>query len=307
MMSYASGLGSDLGYPVLDEDLHAYVDRQLASDRRPAVEHYLRDHAESARRVSSYIAQREALRAALAGPSSEPIPPWLDPHLLRRHRLSERRNVWRAAAAVLLAIGVGGTVDWLVDGAAIVNQVPLCRCSYGPYARAMIRICKEESFHQRQGFEILHTLAHGTAAQRAMAQDAVDVAKVFAFGREHEIPVTLRSGGTSLNGQAQSDGIMVDVRRHFASARVLDGGARVRCSPAIVLGRVNRRLAKHQRRIGPDPASTDIATVGGVIANNSGGMRCGVRHDAYQTLRALTFDCERVGEDLLVSARLREW
>jgi ring-1,2-phenylacetyl-CoA epoxidase subunit PaaA len=67
-----------------------------------------------------------------------------------------------------------GAIGWLVDGAAIMNQVPLCRCSYGPYARAMIRICKEESFHQRQGFEILHTLSHGTEAQHAMAQDAVD-------------------------------------------------------------------------------------------------------------------------------------
>ena len=67
-----------------------------------------------------------------------------------------------------------GAIGWLVDGAAIVNQVPLCRCSYGPYARAMVRVCKEESFHQRQGFEILHTLAHGTPAQKAMAQDAVD-------------------------------------------------------------------------------------------------------------------------------------
>ena len=67
-----------------------------------------------------------------------------------------------------------GAIGWLVDGAAIVNQVPLCRCSYGPYGRAMVRICKEESFHQRQGFEILHTLSHGTAAQKAMAQDAVD-------------------------------------------------------------------------------------------------------------------------------------
>ena len=61
-----------------------------------------------------------------------------------------------------------------MDGAAIMNQVPLCRCSYGPYARAMIRICKEESFHQRQGFEILLRLASGTPGQRAMAQDAVD-------------------------------------------------------------------------------------------------------------------------------------
>jgi ring-1,2-phenylacetyl-CoA epoxidase subunit PaaA len=67
-----------------------------------------------------------------------------------------------------------GAIGWLVDGAAITNQVPLCRCSYGPYARAMVRVCKEESFHQRQGFEILHTLSHGSPAQKAMAQDAVD-------------------------------------------------------------------------------------------------------------------------------------
>src|SRR5688572_8283201 len=67
-----------------------------------------------------------------------------------------------------------GAIGWLVDGAAIMNQVPLCRCSYGPYARAMIRICKEESFHQRQGFDILRKLGHGTAEQRAMAQDAVN-------------------------------------------------------------------------------------------------------------------------------------
>jgi len=67
-----------------------------------------------------------------------------------------------------------GAIGWLVDGAAIANQVPLCRCSYGPYARAMIRICKEESFHQRQGYEILYTLGHGTPGQREMAQDAVD-------------------------------------------------------------------------------------------------------------------------------------
>jgi ring-1,2-phenylacetyl-CoA epoxidase subunit PaaA len=67
-----------------------------------------------------------------------------------------------------------GVIGWLVDGAAICNQVPLCRSSYGPYARAMIRICKEESFHQRQGFELLMTMMRGTPAQRAMVQDAVD-------------------------------------------------------------------------------------------------------------------------------------
>jgi ring-1,2-phenylacetyl-CoA epoxidase subunit PaaA len=67
-----------------------------------------------------------------------------------------------------------GAIGWLVDGAAIMNQIPLCRCSYGPYARAMIRVCKEESFHQRQGFEIMLTLAHGSEEQKAMAQNALD-------------------------------------------------------------------------------------------------------------------------------------
>ncbi|HVT64809.1 MAG TPA: 1,2-phenylacetyl-CoA epoxidase subunit PaaA [Mycobacteriales bacterium] len=67
-----------------------------------------------------------------------------------------------------------GAIGWLVDGAAIMNQVPLCRCSYGPYARAMKRVCKEESFHQRQGFDILVTLCRGTDEQRAMAQDALN-------------------------------------------------------------------------------------------------------------------------------------
>ena len=67
-----------------------------------------------------------------------------------------------------------GTIGWLVDGAAIMNQIPLCRCSYGPYARAMVRICKEESFHQRQGFDILNELCNGTVEQKAMAQDAMN-------------------------------------------------------------------------------------------------------------------------------------
>jgi ring-1,2-phenylacetyl-CoA epoxidase subunit PaaA len=67
-----------------------------------------------------------------------------------------------------------GAIGWLVDGAAIINQIPICRCSFGPYSRAMIRICKEESFHQRQGYEILLALCRGTAEQKAMAQDALN-------------------------------------------------------------------------------------------------------------------------------------
>ncbi len=131
-----------------------------------------------------------------------------------------------------------------------------------------------------------------------MAREAGDVAKVLAYGRERGIPVTFRAGGTSLNGQGQSDGILVDVRRHFGGVAVEDGvpregGAEVeaalaRVKPGTVLGHANRVLAPHGRKLGPDPASTDIACVGGVVANNSGGMRCGTTKDSYSTVRALT-------------------
>jgi D-lactate dehydrogenase len=120
-----------------------------------------------------------------------------------------------------------------------------------------------------------------------MARTVDDVAKTLAYARRTRIPVTFRAGGTSLNGQGQSDGILIDVRRHWTGVQPEDEGRRVRVKPGTVLGRVNALLAEYSRRIGPDPASTDIACVGGVIANNSGGMRCGVVHDAYQTLRAM--------------------
>jgi D-lactate dehydrogenase len=120
-----------------------------------------------------------------------------------------------------------------------------------------------------------------------MARDTDDVARTLAYARGKGIPVTFRAGGTSLNGQAQTDGILIDVRRHWTGVEVEDEGRRVRVRPGTVLGRVNQLLKPHSRRIGPDPASTDIACVGGVIANNSGGMRCGVVHDAYQTVRAM--------------------
>ena len=120
-----------------------------------------------------------------------------------------------------------------------------------------------------------------------MARDTDDVSKTLAYAREKDIPVTFRAGGTSLNGQGQTDGILIDVRRHWTGVEVEQEGARVRVKPGTVLGRANAVLVPYSRRIGPDPASTDIACVGGVIANNSGGMRCGVVHDAYQTLRAM--------------------
>src|SRR3954453_3996975 len=106
-----------------------------------------------------------------------------------------------------------------------------------------------------------------------MARDTGDIAKVLAYARRAKTPVVLRGGGTSLNGQGQTDGILVDVRRHWRGIEVLDGGDRARVRPGIVLGYANRVLAEFVSRLVPDPVSTDIATIGLVIANNSGGMR----------------------------------
>jgi D-lactate dehydrogenase len=121
-----------------------------------------------------------------------------------------------------------------------------------------------------------------------MAHDAADVGKVLGYARASGIAVNFRGGGTSLNGQAQTDGIMVDVRRWFSGVKVEDGGARARLRGGTLLGLANRLLARHGYKLGPDPASKDIATIGGVIANNSGGMRCGVTWDSYSTVESMT-------------------
>ncbi len=120
-----------------------------------------------------------------------------------------------------LTWGDVGAIGWLVDGAAIVNQVPLCRCSYGPYARAMVRICKEESFHQRQGFEILWTLARGTASQQAMAQDAVDRwwwPSLTMFGPPDSAASDARSGDPRPSDAAQVGAAPAPRSRHSAQS-----------------------------------------------------------------------------------------
>ena len=121
-----------------------------------------------------------------------------------------------------------------------------------------------------------------------MAHDAADVARVLDYARRTGQPVNFRGGGTSLNGQAQTDGIMIDVRRWFSGVRVEDEGRLARLKSGTLLGLANRLLERHGYRLGPDPASKDIATIGGVIANNSGGMRCGVQWDSYSTIESLT-------------------
>jgi len=123
----------------------------------------------------------------------------------------------------------------------------------------------------------------------AVPRDIDDVVALLRCAAELGTPLVFRAGGTSLNGQAQTDSILVDVRRHWRGVEIEEGGAWARAQSGAVLGLVNRRLARHGRRLGPDPASTSIACVGGVVANNSGGMRCGVVADSYRTVTAMKF------------------
>ena len=116
-----------------------------------------------------------------------------------------------------------------------------------------------------------------------------DIVKLFRYCRETGRHATFRAAGTSLNGQSLSDDILIDVRRHWYGSEVEDAGKRVRARPGTILGHVNSQLQRHGRRLGPDPASSGACTIGGVIANNSGGMRCTVSRDAYHTVSALTF------------------
>ncbi|SOC53827.1 FAD-binding and (Fe-S)-binding domain-containing protein [Ornithinimicrobium cerasi] len=117
--------------------------------------------------------------------------------------------------------------------------------------------------------------------------DRDQVATVMAACDRAGTSLTFRAGGTSLSGQAVTDTVLVDVRRHFRDVEVLDDGARVRVGPGVTVGRVNALLARHGRRLGPDPASESACTVGGVVANNSSGMQCGTEANTYATLESL--------------------
>src|SRR6202041_1719439 len=121
-----------------------------------------------------------------------------------------------------------------------------------------------------------------------VARNVGDVAKTLRFCRENGRHATFRAGGTSLNGQSQSDDILIDVRRHWTGMAAEDGGARLRARPGTILNHANAILKPLGRRLGPDPASADVATIGGVIANNAGGMRCTLERNSYHTVSSLT-------------------
>lgn len=138
-----------------------------------------------------------------------------------------------------------------------------------------------------------HALAHD-ASPYLLIPEAVavpaDEGQVIALLRQARAsgrPLTFRAGGTSLSGQAQSAAVLADVRRHFRQVEVLDAGRRVRVGPGVTIRQVNAHLARHGRRLGPDPASESACTIGGMIANNSSGMAAGTRENTYATLESL--------------------
>ena len=135
-----------------------------------------------------------------------------------------------------------------------------------------------------------HDASHFLLIPQAVvvAGNADEVGRLLRASAAQGVPLTFRSGGTSLSGQALTDGVLVDVRRNFKGIEVLDDGARVRVQPGVTVRALNARLAPYGRKFGPDPASEGACTIGGVVANNSSGMACGTVDNTYKTLESLT-------------------
>jgi D-lactate dehydrogenase len=135
-----------------------------------------------------------------------------------------------------------------------------------------------------------HDASHFLLIPQAVvvAGSAGEVGRLLQASAAQGVPLTFRSGGTSLSGQAVTNGVLVDVRRNFKDIEVLDEGARVRVQPGVTVRALNARLARYGTKFGPDPASESACTIGGVVANNSSGMACGTVDNTYQTLESLT-------------------
>jgi D-lactate dehydrogenase len=121
------------------------------------------------------------------------------------------------------------------------------------------------------------------------ARNTDEVRALFQLSRARKLPMTFRAAGTSLSGQAVTDGILVEVARHWRAIQVLDGGARIKLGPGVIGAHVNHALRPFRAKMGPDPASINTCTVGGILSNNSSGMCCGVVQNAFHTLESLTF------------------
>lgn len=122
-------------------------------------------------------------------------------------------------------------------------------------------------------------------------EDIDDISAILSYAHGKGRNVVFRAAGTSLNGQAQGEDILVDVRHHWAGIEVLDGGARARIRPGTTVMRANATLARHGRLLGPDPASAIACTIGGVVANNASGMTAGTTRNSYRTVSSSPSCC----------------
>ncbi|MCF7549363.1 FAD-binding and (Fe-S)-binding domain-containing protein [Pseudonocardia sp. WMMC193] len=163
--------------------------------------------------------------------------------------------------------------------------------SEGPLAAVREALGAGGTLHERMTDRLAHAhdASHFHLVPSAVARphDAAAVGRLFAAARSTGLPLTFRSGGTSLSGQAGTTGLLVDTRSRFRSIEVLDSGHRVRVGPGATIRQVNARLLRHGRKLGPDPASEVACTVGGVVANNSSGMACGTTANSYATLESM--------------------
>jgi len=137
-------------------------------------------------------------------------------------------------------------------------------------------------------------------------ENSEQIISLFALANANKIPLVFRTGGTSLSGQSITDGILVDLSRDWRKAEVEEDGTIVKVQPGITGNAVNNLLRKYGRKLGPDPASINAAMMGGILANNSSGMCCGVKHNSYHTLQSIqfilpnghSFDTGRTGDHL---------
>lgn len=162
---------------------------------------------------------------------------------------------------------------------------------HGLLARELSSALGEDAVTQRSldRLKYAHDASHYLLVPQTVVtpRSAEQVAVLMRACDRAGVPLTFRSAGTSLSGQGLTDSVLVDTRKRFQGAEVLDGGARVRVQPGVTVRAVNTLLAPYGRKLGPDPASESVCTVGGVVANNSSGMHCGTELNTYRTLESM--------------------
>ncbi|WP_263358765.1 FAD-binding and (Fe-S)-binding domain-containing protein [Acidicapsa ligni] len=182
-------------------------------------------------------------------------------------------------------------------GAATESESRIHAVAFHPDSNAIQRLLQDRIAPERILIRPIDRIAFASDASfyRLIPQAVIqpqgveEIKHLFRFSHQHGIPLTFRAGGTSLSGQAITDGILVDVGRYWRSHRVEHNGSIIRVQPGLIGQQANNALKLYRRKIGPDPASIASCRIGGILANNASGMCCGVAQNSYHTLNSLTF------------------